>query len=91
VTLGRVGSVVGPLFAGTLLTRGASGETVILWLTPAAALAAFATRALGRSRGVAIESVDPRVRARCSEKSLAYRKLADLALGALSQLGAATH
>ena len=39
----------------------------------------------------AIHSVDPRVRARCSEKSLAYRKLAELALGALSQLGAATH
>lgn len=39
----------------------------------------------------AIHSVDPRVRARCSEKSLAYRKLAELALGALSQLGVATH
>jgi len=39
----------------------------------------------------AIHSVDPRVRERCSEKSLAYRKLAELALGALSQLGAATH
>jgi hypothetical protein len=39
----------------------------------------------------AIKSVDPRVRARCSAKSLTYRKLAELALGALSQLGAATH
>ena len=39
----------------------------------------------------AIHSVDPRVRERCNEKSLAYRKLAELALGALSQLGAATH
>ena len=39
----------------------------------------------------AIYSVDPRVRARCNAKSLAYRKLAELALGALSQLGAATH
>ena len=39
----------------------------------------------------AIKSVDPRVRARCRAKSLTYRKLAELALGALSQLGAATH
>ena len=39
----------------------------------------------------AIHSVDTRVRERCNEKSLAYRKLAELALGALSQLGAATH
>ena len=39
----------------------------------------------------AIKSVDPRVRARCRAKSLTYRKLAELALGALSQLDAATH
>jgi len=57
VAVGRVGSVVGPLFAGALLARGVSAETVILWLAPAAALAAFATWALGRSRGVAL--VDP--------------------------------
>lgn len=53
VAVGRVGSVIGPLFAGALLARGVSAETVILWLAPAAALAALATWALGRSRGVA--------------------------------------
>lgn len=48
VAVGRVGSVVGPLFAGALLARGVSAETVILWLAPAAAVAAVATWALGR-------------------------------------------
>ncbi len=42
IGVGRVGSVIGPLLAGLLLGRGASAETVIFYMVPAAAVAGVA-------------------------------------------------
>ena len=51
VAVGRVGTVIGPLFAGLLIAKGATAESVILYLAPMAAVSGVAVLALGRLHG----------------------------------------
>jgi AAHS family 3-hydroxyphenylpropionic acid transporter len=52
VAIGRLGSVFGPLYAGTLLTAGASSGLVLVGIVPFVALGGVATVLLaGRPRG----------------------------------------
>ncbi len=51
VAVGRVGTVIGPLFAGLLIAKGVTAESVILYLAPMAAVSGVAVLALGRLHG----------------------------------------
>jgi AAHS family 3-hydroxyphenylpropionic acid transporter len=48
IGVGRVGSVIGPLFAGALLARGLEPSAVIRWMVPFAVAAGLAVVVLGR-------------------------------------------
>lgn len=47
IAVGRVGSIIGPLFGGLLLSAGTSAATLVIYLMPAAAIAGVAVFALG--------------------------------------------
>jgi AAHS family 3-hydroxyphenylpropionic acid transporter len=49
VSVGRLGSIVGPLMAGMLLGGGGTSQTVILSMVPAAAMAGLAAFYLKRA------------------------------------------
>ena len=50
VAVGRIGSVVGPLLAGLLLSQGRSASDVIVYMAPCAAIAGLAVFALSLQR-----------------------------------------
>jgi MFS transporter, AAHS family, 3-hydroxyphenylpropionic acid transporter len=47
IAVGRIGSIIGPLSAGFLLSSGTSAATLVVYLVPAAAIAGVAVFALG--------------------------------------------
>jgi AAHS family 3-hydroxyphenylpropionic acid transporter len=59
VAVGRLGSVVGPLFAGALLAAGSGGAGVLLAILPFVAVGGTSTLALA-TRPVASEPEGPR-------------------------------
>ncbi|MET0192229.1 MAG: MFS transporter [Hyphomicrobiaceae bacterium] len=48
VAAGRIGSIIGPLFAGLLLSTGFSASTVLFAMIPPTAIAAFCAIVIGR-------------------------------------------
>ena len=55
IAVGRVGSIVGPLSAGLLLSGGTSAHMLVIYLVPAAAIAGIAVFALGFYKAQASE------------------------------------
>jgi AAHS family 3-hydroxyphenylpropionic acid transporter len=47
IAIGRIGSVIGPLLAGSLMSKGLSADTIILYMAPFAAMAGVAVLLLG--------------------------------------------
>jgi MFS transporter, AAHS family, 3-hydroxyphenylpropionic acid transporter len=53
IAIGRVGSIIGPLAAGLLLSGGTSADALVFYLIPVAAIAGLAVFALGFFKPVA--------------------------------------